>query len=290
MTNHMTAQSLQSEASRRKKGANNAAVQIIAILCGIIITIPVLYCLSISFMKVSDILSRPPKVVPSELYVDNYITAWTKSRIPRYLFNSLFVSLVCSVMRIITASLAGYGFAFMEFRGKKVLFALVLGVMLIPGDVILTSNYFTISQMGLVNTYLGIMLLYFVSANNVFMMRQHFLTVSKTLREAAQIDGCSDLRFYFRILLPISLPTLVTVFISSFISTWNMYLWPLIVANSSNEMRTVQIGLKMLNFSEETSYGGTMAGAMIILIPTLVIFMLFQRKIVSGMTAGSEKG
>ena len=82
----------------------------------------------------------------------------------------------------------------------------------------------------------------------------------------------------------------MTVFISSFISTWNMYLWPLIVANSSNEMRTVQIGLKMLNFSEETSYGGTMAGAMIILIPTLVIFMLFQRKIVSGMTAGSEKG
>ena len=142
MTNHMTAQSLQSEASRRKKGANNAAVQIIAILCGIIIIIPVLYCLSISFMKVSDILSRPPKVLPSELYVGNYITAWTKSRIPRYLFNSLFVSLVCSVMRIITASLAGYGFAFMEFRGKKVLFALVLGVMLIPGDVILTSNIF----------------------------------------------------------------------------------------------------------------------------------------------------
>lgn len=241
-------------------------------------------------MKVSDILSRPPKVLPSELYWGNYITAWTKSRIPRYLFNSLFVSLVCSVMRIITASLAGYGFAFMNFKGKNVLFALVLGVMLIPGDVILTSNYFTISQMGLVNTYLGIMLLYFVSANNVFVMRQHFLTVSKTLREAAQIDGCSDLRFYFRILLPISMPTLVTVFISSFISTWNMYLWPLIVANSSNEMRTVQIGLKMLNFSEETSYGGTMAGAMIILIPTLVIFMLFQRKIVSGMTAGSEKG
>ena len=290
MTKGRTTGELQAMALRRKKNAKSALVQVIALLCGLVIITPVLYCLAISFMKVSDILSRPPKLIPSELYLGNYITAWTKSRIPRYLLNSLFVSLVCSVVRIITASLAGYGFAFLNFRGKNLLFTLVLGTMLIPGDVILTSNYFTVSQMGLVNTYLGIMILYFVSANNVFMMRQHFLTVSKTLREAAQIDGCSDLRFYFQILMPISLPTLVTVFISSFISTWNMYLWPLIVANSSNEMRTVQIGLKTLNFAEETSYGGTMAGAMIILIPTLIIFMMFQRKIVSGMTAGSEKG
>lgn len=290
MTKGRTTGELQAMALRRKKNAKSALVQVIALLCGLVIITPVLYCLAISFMKVSDILSRPPKLIPSELYLGNYITAWTKSRIPRYLLNSLFVSLVCSVVRIITASLAGYGFAFLNFRGKNLLFTLVLGTMLIPGDVILTSNYFTVSQMGLVNTYLGIMILYFVSANNVFMMRQHFLTVSKTLREAAQIDGCSDLRFYFQILMPISMPTLVTVFISSFISTWNMYLWPLIVANSSNEMRTVQIGLKTLNFAEETSYGGTMAGAMIILIPTLIIFMMFQRKIVSGMTAGSEKG
>ena len=290
MTKGRTTGELQAMALRRKKNAKSALVQGIALICGLIIITPVLYCLSISFMKVSDILSRPPKLVPSELYLGNYITAWTKSRIPRYLLNSLFVSLVCSIVRIITASLAGYGFAFLDFKGKNLLFTLVLGTMLIPGDVILTSNYFTVSQMGLVNTYLGIMILYFVSANNIFMMRQHFLTVSKTLREAAQIDGCSDLRFYFQILLPISMPTLVTVFISSFISTWNMYLWPLIVANSSNEMRTVQIGLKTLNFAEQTSYGGTMAGAMIILIPTLVVFMLFQRKIVSGMTAGSEKG
>jgi len=122
------------------------------------------------------------------------------------------------------------------------------------------------------------------------MMRQHFLTVSKTLREAAQIDGCGDLRFYGQILLPISSPVLVTVFISSFISTWNMYLWPLIVANSSNEMRTVQVGLKTLNFAEEASYGGTMAGAMIILIPTLLVFLIFQRRIVGGMSTGSVKG
>ena len=264
--------------NRKKQRTQDWLIQLIALVCGLIIIIPVLYCLSLSFMRVSEILSRPPKIFPGGLYLGNYETALTKSMIPRFLLNSMIISLVCSIARVLTASLAGFGFAFLDFRGKNLLFYLVLGTMLIPGDVILTSNYFTISQLGLVNTYLGIMLLYFVSANNIFMMRQHFLTVSKTLREAAQI------------LLPISSPVLVTVFISSFISTWNMYLWPLIVANSSNEMRTVQVGLKTLNFAEEASYGGTMAGAMIILIPTLLVFLIFQRRIVGGMSTGSVKG
>lgn len=273
-----------------KERYGSAALQILAIFIGLIIVSPVLYGLSLSFMRVSEILSRPPKLFPSSLYLDNYITALTKSQIPRFLLNSLIISLVCSIVRIITASLAGYAFAFMDFKGKNLLFYLVLGTMLIPGDVILTSNYFTMSQLHLVNTYLGIMLLYFVSANNIFMMRQHFMTVSKDLRGAALIDGCGDFRFYLRILLPVSSPVLVTVFISSFISTWNMYLWPLIIANSSNEMRTVQVGLKTLNFAEEASYGGTMAGAIIILIPTLLVFLIFQRRIVGGMSAGAVKG
>lgn len=275
---------------QKRRNLGSAALQIFAIFIGLIIISPVLYGISLSFMKVSEILSRPPKIFPSSLYTGNYITALTKSQIPRFLVNSLIISLVCSVMRIITASLAGYGFAFMDFKGKSLLFYLVLGTMLIPGDVILTSNYFTMSQLHLVNTYLGIMLLYFVSANNIFMMRQHFLTVSKDLKGAAMIDGCGDFRFYLKILLPVSSPVLITVFISSFISTWNMYLWPLIIANSSNEMRTVQVGLKTLNFAEEASYGGTMAGAVIILIPTLLVFMIFQRRIVGGMSAGSVKG
>ena len=192
--------------SRKKRRTQDWLVQLIALVCGLIIIIPVLYCLSLSFMRVSEILSRPPKIFPGGLYLGNYETALTKSMIPRFLLNSMIISLVCSIARVLTASLAGFGFAFLDFRGKNLLFYLVLGTMLIPGDVILTSNYFTISQLGLVNTYLGIMLLYFVSANNIFMMRQHFLTVSRTLREAAQIDGCGDLRFYGQILLPISSP------------------------------------------------------------------------------------
>ena len=143
--------------------------------------------------------------------------------------------------------------------------------------------------MGLVNNYLGIMILYFVSAANIFLMRQNFKTIPKELKEAADIDGCSAFGFYWRILLPIAKPVMTTVFISSFVSTWNMYLWPMIIT-TRNEMRTVQVGITMLNFSEEAAYGATMAGAVIVLIPSIIIFIISQKQIVKGMTAGAVKG
>ncbi|MEG0214830.1 MAG: carbohydrate ABC transporter permease [Hungatella sp.] len=192
-------------------------------------------------------------------------------------------------MRILTASLAAYAFAFFEFRGKNFLFYLVLGTMLIPGDATIVTNYMTVSGMGLVNNYLGIMILYFVSAANIFLMRQYFLTLSKELKEAAEIDGCGSFKFYTTILIPIAKPIIATVFISSFVSTWNMYLWPMLIT-TRNEMRTVQVGITMLNFSEEAAYGSTMAGAVLVLIPSLFVFVLSQKQIVKGMTAGSIKG
>ena len=192
-------------------------------------------------------------------------------------------------MRMMIASMAAYAFAFFEFKGKNLLFYLVLGTMLIPGDATIVTNYMTVSGMGLVNSYLGIMILYFVSAANIFLMRQNFKTIPKELKEAADIDGCGAFGFYWRILLPIAKPVMATVFISSFVSTWNMYLWPMIIT-TRNEMRTVQVGITMLNFSEEAAYGATMAGAVIVLIPSLIIFILSQKQIVKGMTAGAVKG
>lgn len=120
-------------------------------------------------------------------------------------------------------------------------------------------------------------------------MRQNFKTIPKELKEAADIDGCSAFGFYWRILLPIAKPVMTTVFISSFVSTWNMYLWPMIIT-TRNEMRTVQVGITMLNFSEEAAYGATMAGAVIVLIPSIIIFIISQKQIVKGMTAGAVKG
>ena len=224
------------------------------------------------------------------------------TQIPRFLVNSLFVSLVCSVMRMMVASMAAYAFAFFEFKGKNILFYLnqdmrefeLYGTVRAVISLCDTMNYLTeyddlVNVCRLVNNYLGIMILYFVSAANIFLMRQNFKTIPKELKEAADIDGCSAFGFYWRILLPIAKPVMTTVFISSFVSTWNMYLWPMIIT-TRNEMRTVQVGITMLNFSEEAAYGATMAGAVIVLIPSIIIFIISQKQIVKGMTAGAVKG
>ena len=270
---------------KKKDQITSVLIQVVCVILGLIIMAPVLYCIAAAFMKPTEILSSNPSLFPSGFYLNNFIQALKMTQIPRFLVNSLFVSLVCSVMRMMVASMAAYAFAFFEFKGKNILFYLVLGTMLIPGDATIVTNYMTVSGMGLVNNYLGIMILYFVSAANIFLMRQNFKTIPKELKEAADIDGCSAFGFYWRILLPIA----NTVFISSFVSTWNMYLWPMIIT-TRNEMRTVQVGITMLNFSEEAAYGATMAGAVIVLIPSIIIFIISQKQIVKGMTAGAVKG
>jgi sn-glycerol 3-phosphate transport system permease protein len=186
--------------------------------------------------------------------------------------------------------MAAYAFTFFEFRGKKFLFALVVGSMIIPAEMLMVQNYFTTAQLKLINTYLGMSIIFMVSSANIFLIRQQFKSFALAVREAALVDGCGNWRFFCRILIPMSRPVLATVFISSFVTTWNTYLWPLIVTNV-NEMRTVQVIITMLNSSEiNTAYGQVMAAAVLILIPSLVVFTLFQRRITEGMTAGAVKG
>lgn len=275
--------------NKTKKQLGSVMLQIVCLLFGLVLVSPVIYCVMLSFMEPKEILSSPPTLFPGGLYLENYVMALRLTKIPRFILNSVFVSIVCSLMRIFTASLAAYGFAFYEFKGKNILFYLVLGTMLIPADSTIVTNYMTVSGMGLVNNYLGIMILYFVSAANIFLMRQYFLTVSKELKEAAEIDGCGSFKFYTTILVPVAKPVIASVFISSFVSTWNMYLWPMLIT-TRNEMRTVQVGITMLNFSEEAAYGSTMAGAVLVLLPSLLVFAVAQKQIVKGMTAGSVKG
>ena len=176
----------------------------------------------------------------------------------------------------------------MEFKGKKILFFLTLSTMMIPPDVLIVANFTTISQMKLVNTYMGICSVYLVSAANIFMLRQHFLGFSKSLKEAAAIDGCGNLRFFFRILMPTSRPVVTTVFLSSFVNVWNQYVWPMLVTNK-NELRTIQVGITMLKDRESAVFGPVMAGVVVALIPTVLLFVVFQKQIVAGMMSGAVK-
>lgn len=277
---------------RNKQLRNNiksASFQAFAIIVGLIIILPIIYAFLISFMPSNQILKRPPTFIPKTWILDNYIMAITKTTLGRFMINSLIISAISSVIRVITAAMAAFAFSFFNFKGKNFVFMLFMGTIMIPGDVVLITNYQTTASLGLINTYVGMMIVFLVSATNIFMMRQYFLTFSVSLKEAAEVDGCSNIRFFFQILLPLSTPVMTTIFISAFIGTWNTYLWPMLVTND-NLMRTVQVGITMMNFPDGSVYGPIMAAAILVLLPTLLIFVIFQKKIVGGIMGGAVKG
>ncbi len=276
-------------ANKRKKVVKNVLFQIFAVIVGIVIISPIIYAFFISIMPSNQILSNPPKLIPRSVTLDHYKSAISATTLGRYMLNSLVLAGVSSIVRIITASMAAYAFAFYEFKGKNFIFAIVMGTVMIPGDVVLVTNYQTVSRLGLVNTYLGMMVVFLVSAMNIFIMRQNFLTFSKEIKEASEVDGCGNFRFFATILLPLNKSVITTVFISAFMGTWNTYLWPMMVTNQ-NELRTIQVGVTMLNFPEGTVYGPIMAASILALLPIAVIFVIFRRQIVGGLMGGAVKG
>ena len=256
---------------------------------GLLVIFPVLYALGTSFMKSTEILSLNPKMLPRRIDFSNYHAVWEHTMMLRFIWNSVFVTTITCCLRVVTAALAAYGYACFDFKGKNLFFYLTVGTMLIPGEVTLLTNYETISKLHMINTYQGIIIMFIGSATSVFIMRQYFLGVSASIKEASEMDGCGDIRFFTRILIPISKPILVTVFITAFVEIWNVYLWPMLITNR-NEMRTVQVGIAQLNSSEGSAYGVIMAGAVIVLIPSLLVFIIFQKQIINGMVTGSVKG
>lgn len=271
-----------------KRDIGKIVFQMFAIAVGLLVLFPIIYCFFVSFMKPNQIQSIPPTFFPKEWTLDNYFNVLETMPIGRFMLNSLILAGGSSIIRLITASFAAFAFSFYEFKGRNLLFMICMGTVMIPSDVVLVTNYQTISNLHLVNTYLGMMSVFCVNAMNIFMMRQNFLTFSRSLQEAAYVDGCSNIRFFFSILIPTSTPVLTTVFISSFISTWNTYLWPMLVTNQPL-MRTVQVGVTMLNNEDGNVYGPIMAASMMVLVPTIAVFLIFRKKIVSGIMGGAIK-
>lgn len=271
------------------KKMKKTALYIINIIFGLLMIAPLIYALSVSFMTPSEIFTYPPKLVPKGLYLGNYINALKTAPILRFILNSFFVSSIVTVMQIIIASMAGFAFSFLEFKGKKVLFIVILATMMIPAETIMISNYLTISSFKWLDSYKALIVPYLTSAMGIFMMRQYYLTLPKELYEAAKIDGCSNFKFLTRILMPISKPAVGSLGVYIFLTTWNQYMWPLLVTSKPTS-RTVQIGISMLEFSENQSFGLVMAGIIMVLLPSILIFIIGQKQLIEGMTAGSVKG
>lgn len=231
----------------------------------------------------------PLKFFTAHPTMENYQQVFQKVPMFTYLKNTGIVCLVCIMAQIVISCMAAYGFVFFQFPGKNLLFTLVLMTTMIPGEVVVITNYMTIQKLNLINTYAGLVLPSLISGTSIFLMRQYFLTLPKDFRDAARLDGCGDLGFLFHIVFPLSVPTISSLAIYQFVLIYNQFFWPLLVTNTA-KMRTIQIGISLLVTGDIVNYGHILAGAMIAILPSALIYIIGQDYMIKGMTAGGVKG
>ncbi|WP_285732369.1 carbohydrate ABC transporter permease [Nocardiopsis sp. ATB16-24] len=249
---------------------------------------PVYYVFAGALMEPRELSSFPPQLAPTGLHPDNLLGALNAVPLLRMYTNSLVMAGIITVSQLLTSALAAYAFVFLRFRGSAVVFALFLSTLMIPGEATFIPNYLTLSGWGLSNTYAGLVLPFLAYAFGTFLLRQSFRQFPRELYDAARMDGMGHLRFLWTILLPLSKPALTAVGMYVFITSWNMYFWPLIITRST-EMQTLQIGLNSLKTGEAANPGLLLAGAALSVIPTLALVIFGQRFIVRGLTAGAVK-
>lgn len=253
-------------------------VPIMATILSLVVVFPILYAISASFFSFSDFTTVPARLFPAHPTLTNYTRAFAESRLARFLANSLITATLGTVIRMTISIVSAYVFAFYTFKGKNLLFVILITTMLLPSDALLIENFITIRTLGLTDTYLGLISTSLLAPVHLFLLRQYFMMVSKEYREAAIVEGCSDTRFLATLLIPISQSVLITLTLQSFTSIFNDYLWPLLVTNNVS-MRTVQVGITMLGFSENLDYGPQFAAITLLMTPILIAFILLNKNI-----------
>ncbi|QKS70078.1 carbohydrate ABC transporter permease [Paenalkalicoccus suaedae] len=256
-------------------------------LAAIVMFFPIFYAISVSFMSTSDIAER--RVLPSAVTLENYRNVMTSVPILHYLRNSFVVASITTLGMLVVSALAAFIFAFVPFRGRQAVFLLFISTLLIPWEATMIPNFFTIQSLGWMNNYLAMTVPFFALAFGTFLLRQHFKTVPLELYEAAQVEGLSKFQFFYKVVVPYAKTSFVTLGIYGFLTTWNMYLWPLLVT-TNDSVRTVQIGLRRLQADEvATNWGLVMAGAVLVILPTLLLLAVGQKQLQKGLTKGAIK-
>jgi ABC-type glycerol-3-phosphate transport system permease component len=237
-----------------------------------------------------QIYAFPPQVIPNPFTLDNYAGEFVGG-LAQGLFNSAFVSFFAVLLTVSAASLAAYPLARLQFRGSQLVLFIIIAPMMIPGLVNLVPTYLILAALGLLDTYLGLILLYWIGSLPiaVWILRGFFRTVPRELEEAAVVDGCSRFQVLIRIMLPVSRPALVTVALLAFLQAWNDFIIASIITTSA-EMRTAQIFLYANIGDVEVNWGGLMAAALVVSLPVVLLFLVLQRSFISGLTAGAVKG
>ena len=250
---------------------------------------PFVWTIATSFKTLPD--SAYFNLIPHPFTTEAWKSVWTDYDFKRYALNSLFLAVTVTLLNLFLASLGGYAFARLRFPGREVLFLIILGTLMIPDQLRLIPVFVMLTNWHLIGNFSGYILINLVTAVNLFFMRQYFLTIPRDFEEAAKLDGAGYFKTYWRIMLPLAGPAIAALAILQFQGTWNDFFWPLILFGQGNEhMYTMQLGLAQLTFTYQSLWPQMMAGSIMAITPILVIFLVFQRFFVSGVTAAGIKG
>ena len=273
---------------RTKLKIERAGVNLLLVLAAALTIFPLAWMLSVSFMAPGEASHFPPPLLPSHPTLANYRELFTHAGIGRYFANSVMLALASTALSLLFNVGAGYAFAKLQFRGRERIFKLLLAALVIPGQVAMLPLFLILKQMGLVNTYFGVLVPAAASIFGIFLVRQYALTIPDALLEAARLDGASEIRIFRSIVLPLLSPILVTLAIFSFLASWNDFMWPLIILNDK-ELYTLPVALASLAREHVQDNEMMMAGSVLTIFPVLLLFLAMQRYYIKGLLMGSVK-
>ncbi len=251
-------------------------------------TFPLLWLASVALRRTGSVFGVPPVLVPWPMTLANFATVWQTMPLPQFFLNTLILCGIGVAANVLFCALAAYPLARMEFPGRRVIFALLLSTLMLPGHVGLIVNFVTLMRLRLIDTYAGVLLPGAVSVFGIFLLRQAFLTVPQELEDAARIDGASEWTIWLRVMLPVIAPALAALALFEFVAVWNSFLWPLIVLKSPDKY-PLAVGLLYLSGLFAHNTRAVAAGAVLMTLPIIVVFLFTQRYFIRGLTVGAVR-
>lgn len=279
-----------SEAMSHSGPGMKLVAYIAMVLAFLVVAVPLFWIVVTSFKERPDIFTQPAQWWPKTVTSDGYHDAVFGIPFSSYLKNSVLITLVLSVTKIVLGVLSAYALSLLRFPGRNVVFIIVIAALMVPNQITVISNYALVSQLGWRNTYQGIIIPLAGVAFGTFLMRNQFLSIPTEIIEAARLDGAGPLKLLWRVALPMSWPTLVAFSIITVVNEWNEYLWPFLMSDDART-GTLPIGLTFLQNNElTTNWGPVMAATVLTMLPVLLVFLVLQRQMIKGLTAGAVKG
>lgn len=272
-----------------KTRALRVVLYVVLIALALVMLVPFVWMLSASFKLDKDVFIFPIEWIPKNPRWQNYVDIWSKIPLMTFVLNTVKLTVIVTFLQLLTSSFAAYAFAKLDFKGKDLLFLAYIATIAVPWQVYMVPQFMMMRSMGLADTHLAIIFLQAFSAFGVFMMKQFYEGIPTELCEAARIDGMTEYQIWYRIMLPLSKPSLSTLTIFTFVSTWNDFLGPLIYLTTESK-KTLQLGLRMFISQFGSEYGLIMAASVLSLIPVLIVFLSLQKYFVEGVAASGVKG